>query len=286
MDDRNEINSPEEQKNPMEIPSNEPESETQPIRASKTDAATKHRQRMRGIKIAYAIALIFAIGGALTAKIATENALEGFNETFPNDMITFPDTTQTENLDIYETSEEPDFEVRQNLTDVPDTRTEETEPQPETVTETTSEETENSQYAVPYSDYYSLPLGTDISKDYSPEAPIYNATMGDWRTHSGIDFKGTDGAQVKAISYGKVSKVYSDPLYGTVVEINHGNDVTAKYCGLNKDVLEVKAGDTVKSGTLLGYLDSVPCEKSELSHLHFEIIYKGKNVDPLELMGK
>ena len=76
MDDRNDIHSPDEQKNPMEIPSNEPESETQPIRASKsnrTDEATKHRQRMRGVKIAYAIALLFAVGGALTAKIATEN---------------------------------------------------------------------------------------------------------------------------------------------------------------------------------------------------------------------
>ena len=37
MDDRNDIHSPDEQKNPMEIPSNEPESETQPIRASKSN---------------------------------------------------------------------------------------------------------------------------------------------------------------------------------------------------------------------------------------------------------
>ena len=76
MDDRNDIHSPDEQKNPMEIPSNEPESETQPIRASdsnRTNEATKHRQRMRGVKIAYAVALLFAVDGALTAKIATEN---------------------------------------------------------------------------------------------------------------------------------------------------------------------------------------------------------------------
>lgn len=290
MDDRNDIHSPDEQKNPLEIPSNEPGSETQPIEATntlkETDEATKHRQRMRGVKIAYAVALLFALGGALTAKIATENAVEGFKSTFPNEEITLPVTTENQNLNIYDVTDEPDFEVRQNLTDVPDTRTEETQPETETQTETTIKSTEKSQYAVPYSDYYTLPLGTDISRDYSPETPVYNATMGDWRTHSGIDFKGTDGAQVLAISYGKVSKVYSDPLLGTVVEIDHGNEVIARYCGLNKDVLEVKAGDTVKSGALIGYLDSVPCEKSDLSHLHFEIIYKGENVDPLELMGK
>ena len=54
----------------------------------------------------------------------------------------------------------------------------------------------------------------------------------------------------------------------------------------NKDTLEVKKGSTVEGGSLLGYLGTIPCEKSDLSHLHFEIIYNGKNVEPLELMGK
>ena len=55
---------------------------------------------------------------------------------------------------------------------------------------------------------------------------------------------------------------------------------------INKDTIEVKKGSTVESGSLLGYLGTIPCEKSDLSHLHFEIIYNGENVEPLELMGK
>lgn len=286
MDDRKDIHCNDEQKNPLEIPSNEPNTEIQPIRASKnqkqTDEAVKHRQRMRGVKIAYAVALLFALGGALTAKMVTENTLKGFNATFPNEEITL--STQMQKL--YDVTEEPDFEVRQNVTNIPDTRIEETETEKERNETKPIVTTEKTNFAIPYSDYYTLPAGNDITKDYSPKTPVYNATMGDWRTHSGIDFKGTEGSQVLSISIGKVTKIYNDTLYGTIVEIDHGNEVVAKYCGLNKDVLEVKVGDTVKGGALIGYLDIVPCEKTDLSHLHFEIYYKGENVDPLELMGK
>lgn len=286
MDDKNDMHSPDRENNTPEIPSNEPASETKPIKDSKSvSEATKHRQRIRGIKIAYAVALLFAIGGAFTAKTATDNALEGLTSTFPNLETESSEISQYENLNLFDITDEPDFEVRNNLTDVPDTR-EETEKETQKEPEPKTTESEKSKFAKPYSDYYTLPLGTDITVDYSPEKPIYNATMGDWRTHSGIDFKGADGAQVLSIAYGKVTKVYDDTLYGTVIEIDHGNGVTAKYCGLNKDVTEVKKGDTVKAGTLIGYLGGVPCEKSDLSHLHFEIVYNGKNVDPLELMGK
>lgn len=292
MDKKKDIHSPDEQGNPLEIPTNEPERKVKPLKAQNENAqAIKHRERMRGIKIAYGIAIVLAFAGALTAKITSEKAVEGLKSTFPAEEISYPLTTaEKESIYIFEENE-PDFEVRQNLTDVPDTRYQETDSTTESETiekeeKTTVKQTETSPYATPYKDYYTLPLGTEIALDYSPETPVYNATMGDWRTHSGIDFKGTEGSQILAVAYGKVAKVYDDALYGTIVEIDHGNQVVAKYCGLNKEVLEVKKGDTVKSGTLIGYLDIIPCEKTDSSHLHFEMFYKGKNVDPLELMGK
>lgn len=292
MDKKKDTHSPEEKGNSIEIPSNEPEREIQPVKNSnETQQAIKHRQRMRGIKIAYGIAIGFALAGALTAKFASEKAVEGLKATFPAEDITIPFTTEKENIYNFET-EEPDFEVRGNLTDVPDTRFEEKDSstQKESTTNeestTVKEETTESPYAIPYKDYYTLPMGTDILMDYSPDTPVYNQTMGDWRTHTGIDFKGAEGSQVLSIAYGKVTKIYEDALYGTVVEIDHGNQVIAKYCGLNKEVLEIKKGDTVKGGTLIGYLGIIPCEKTDKSHLHFETLYKGKNTDPLELMGK
>ncbi len=262
-------------KKPLDIPDNNPESNTEPIRSTDKSRKNQHK-KLPPAKIAYALALLIAFGGALGAKIATEKSLGNINVPIEQDYITIPST-------------EPNFEVRQNVTNVPDTR-KETEATTKTNLShektTSSATTESSPYAVPYKDYYTLPLGTDISKDFSPQAPVYNATMDYWKTHPAIDFKAPDGSQVKSIAYGKVNKIYTDALLGTVIEIDHGNDVTAKYCGFNKDTIEVKKGQIVKSGALLGYLGTVPFEKNEISHLHFEIYYKNKNVDPLELMGK
>lgn len=279
MSDRNKNDN---DKNPLEIPENTPSSDPKPIRSA------QNNKTMKKVKYAYAFALLLALGTALIAKISTENAL-GNLAPIESDYVTIT-TEKTTTKDSAFLTTEPDFEVRQNLEDVPDIR-EETEESTEIETdetkETTKEETtQSSKYATPYQDYYSLPLGTDILKDYSPDKPSYSATMGDWRTHSGIDFKAAEGEQVKAISYGTVTKIYDDALWGTVVIIDHGNGVTAKYCGFNKDTLEIKKGSVVESGSLLGYLGTIPCEKSELSHLHFEIIYNGVNVEPLELMGK
>lgn len=265
--------------NPLEIPENTPSQEPKPIRSSRND------KTMKKVKYAYAFALLLALGTALIAKISTEKAL-GNLAPIESDYVTIT-TEKVTSKDAEFLTEEPDFEVRQNLEDVPDTREETEEITEENTEEQTKEETsKNSKYATPYKDYYSLPLGTDILKDYSPEVPSYSATMGDWRTHSGIDFKAAEGEQVKAISYGTVTNIYEDALWGTVVVIDHGNGVIAKYCGFNKETLEIKKGSEVESGSLLGYLGTIPCEKSELSHLHFEIIYNGKNVEPLELMGK
>ena len=157
---------------------------------------------------------------------------------------------------------------------------------PDTRTETTEKNKTDDKYNKPYKDYYCLPFGNQIIKDYSNMNPVYSKTMGDWRTHNGIDFTGEEGGAVVAISYGEVIAIYDDAIFGTCVLIDHGNGVTAKYCGFNKETLEIKKGSEVESGSLLGYLGTIPCEKSELSHLHFEINYNGENVEPLELMGK
>lgn len=285
MAEHNNNNTPDENGSPLEIPSNEPGKQIEPIKTSST--TTSQKNKMKGIKIAYGIAILFALGGLITARLAANSSMGDLKSPLNNTEI---QDSQQITLNLYDFTEEPDFQVRQNITDVPDTRTEtelKTEKETEKTTEvlTTKAESDNN-FAKPYSDYYTLPFGADIINDYNESAPMYNATMGDWRTHPAVDFKGTEGGQVIAISYGKVTAIYEDALYGTIIEIDHGNEVTAKYCGLNKDALEVKKGDTVKEGSLIGYIDTVPCEKSDLPHLHFEITYKGKFVDPLELMNK
>lgn len=284
MDEKNNNIPNKDEGEPLEIPENRKPQEVPPVKSLKETLFTKSlkpkKLKMNGIKIAYALAILLALGGALSARLAANNSLKDLTATFPAEEFTLPAAT----LNYTELPEEPDFEVRQNVTDVPDTRI---NTEPDTEETTSAETTEKSEdYAEPFTDSFVLPLGTQISKEYNPKTPVYNPTMGDWRTHSAIDFSGDSGAQIKAIAFGKVTKIYDDALYGTVVEIDHGNEVIARYCGINKETIEIKENDTVKAGALIGYLGEIPCEKNEVSHLHFEIIYKGKPADPLEIMGR
>lgn len=230
------------------------------------DNNQKKMTNNKKFKIAYAFTFIIAIAALMFTKISTERNLGNIGSLEDNvteEVI----TTEPAKLIIEET-------VRQNLTDVPDTR--------EEAEKTTIED----KYNKPYSDYYCLPFGNQIIKDYSNMNPVYSKTLGDWRTHNGIDFSGEAGSAVVAISYGEVISIYEDTLFGTCVLIDHGNGVTAKYCGLNKDTLNVKERSSVNSEDIIGYLGEVPCEKQEGAHLHFEITHNGEIVEPLELMGK
>lgn len=218
-------------------------------------------------KIAYAFTFIIAIGALLFTKISSEKSLGNISSL--ENTTTKQQITTTEKNVVEET-------VRQNLTNIPDTR------------EATEEnkETEKDKYNKPYSDYYCLPFGNQIIKDYSNMNPVYSKTLGDWRTHNGIDFSGEAGGAVVAIAYGEVISIYEDTLFGTCILIDHGNGVTAKYCGLNKDTLNVQEHSSVNSEDIIGYLGEIPCEKQEGAHLHFEITHNGELVEPLELMGK
>ena len=218
-------------------------------------------------KIAYAFTFIIAIAALMFTKISSEKSLGNINSL--ENSTTDKQIITTENINIEET-------VRQNLTNIPDTREVSEE----------NKETEKDKYNKPYSDYYCLPFGNQIIKDYSNMNPVYSKTLGDWRTHNGIDFSGEAGGAVVAISCGEVISIYEDTLFGTCVLIDHGNGVTAKYCGLNKETLNVKEHSSVNSEDIIGYLGEIPCEKQEGAHLHFEITHNGELVEPLELMGK
>ena len=227
----------------------------------------KKEKTNKKFKIAYAFTLVIALGALMFAKISSEKSLGNISNLENN-------TTQKQIATTKNSIEEET--VRQNLTNIPDTRK----------TSENNSETENDKYNKPYKDYYCLPFGSQIIKDYSNMNPVYSKTLGDWRTHNGIDFSGEAGGAVVAISYGEVISIYEDTLFGTCVLIDHGNGVTAKYCGLNKETINVKEHSTVNSEDIIGYLGEIPCEKQDGSHLHFEITHNGEIVEPLELMGK
>ncbi|MBQ7654191.1 MAG: M23 family metallopeptidase [Clostridia bacterium] len=131
---------------------------------------------------------------------------------------------------------------------------------------------------------YIFPISNNIIKDYSNGVAVKSNTLGDWRTHNGIDFTAGENEIVKAVKSGTVKSVYYDELWGLIVEIDHGNSVIAKYCGL-KSGTTAKVGDILEQGETVGTVGSIPCEAADETHLHFEMSVAGKTEDPIEIMG-
>ena len=179
------------------------------------------------------------------------------------------------------------MEAQAELDNVPDTRYYETIVVPATQVTTAGNEeiaeTTSAENSAPAS--YSLPLGTDIGKDYSRGVPVYNEVMADWRTHDGVDFNGETGDGVRAIADGIIRDIYTDPIMGDVVTVDHGGGVVADYCGVTA-VETVKKGVIVSRSQKIGEISSVPGESdAEFPHLHLEIRVNGELCDPLEVMG-
>ncbi|MGN0520152.1 MAG: peptidoglycan DD-metalloendopeptidase family protein [Candidatus Fimenecus sp.] len=132
-------------------------------------------------------------------------------------------------------------------------------------------------------EHFSLPLSGGVDKAFSNGDMVQSKTMGDWRVHNGVDFLGTVGDQVRAVNNGVVKAVYDDVLWGTVVEIDHGDGLVARYCGLGKGST-ASVGDKVKINDRIGNLGSVPVESADAVHLHFEMRQDGNAVDPMPIL--
>lgn len=125
---------------------------------------------------------------------------------------------------------------------------------------------------------YLLPLTNTVQKPFSADGPLYCETMKDWRLHLGTDFAGEEGQSVMAVTRGEVIVVEEDPLWGGVIEIDHGVGVITRYCGVRSSV---KVGDTVEPGESIGSLQTIPCECVQTAHLHLEMLVDGTPIDPV-----
>ena len=124
----------------------------------------------------------------------------------------------------------------------------------------------------------------DILKEFSNGNPIYSNTMGDWRSHEGVDFKAEIGGKVKSISDGTVKDVYTDASYGTTVVIEHDLGFTAYYSGLDEKNL-IEKGKKIKAGEEIGLIGKIPCEIADPAHLHLAVYKNSKFIDPISVLG-
>ena len=131
---------------------------------------------------------------------------------------------------------------------------------------------------------YVWPVEGTVDRPFSLEAFAYDPTMGDWRTHDGLDIAAETGAAVSACAAGTVESVEDDNMLGMTVTVDHGMGLKSVYANLDEAV-DVDAGDPVEPGTVLGTVGTTAvAENAEPSHLHFAMKEYGAAVDPLNYL--
>ena len=98
--------------------------------------------------------------------------------------------------------------------------------------------------------------------------------------HSGIDFAGKLGTEVKAVGAGVVTWAGERWGYGNMVEITHGNGYITRYAHNSKSM--VRIGDKVAKDEPIALVGS--SGRSTGPHVHFEVLSGDKIVNPREFI--
>jgi len=110
-----------------------------------------------------------------------------------------------------------------------------------------------------------------------------------WRTdpftqemtrHDGIDFAAPVGTPIHAAAGGVVVLAEFHPVWGNVVEIDHGNGLLTRYAHASR--LSVTAGALVKRGQRIAEVGSTG--RSTGPHLHFEVHRNGVAQNPAKFL--
>lgn len=102
------------------------------------------------------------------------------------------------------------------------------------------------------------------------------------RMHEGIDFRADINTEVFATGNGTVKFAGRNGTYGNMIEIDHGFGFTSRYAHLSTFAENLRAGDTVERGELIGFTGNSGL--TEGPHLHYEILVKNRPVDPLNYL--
>ncbi len=98
--------------------------------------------------------------------------------------------------------------------------------------------------------------------------------------HSGVDFRGRTGDKVISTADGVAKIVTRSKGRGNYITISHGNGYDTHFAHLSKHL--VKKGEKIKRGQVIGLVGNTG--RSTGSHLHYEVRYRGKTINPMKYL--
>ena len=127
---------------------------------------------------------------------------------------------------------------------------------------------------------FSVPLDGEIQKMYSTDKVIYSKTLGQWKTHDGLDISASSSSTVNAIERGVVDDIYNDSFLGMTIVIEHISGYKSQYSNLDEDVF-VSIGESVVKGQKIGKVGNTSVgEYLDDAHLHFMLFLNDERIDP------
>jgi murein DD-endopeptidase MepM/ murein hydrolase activator NlpD len=98
--------------------------------------------------------------------------------------------------------------------------------------------------------------------------------------HQGLDIATEKGQPVYATANGVIESAERSGDYGNLIVIRHEFGLATRYGHLSS--FRVKPGDPVSRGDVIGLVGS--SGRSTGAHLHYEILFNGKLINPLSLL--
>lgn len=108
--------------------------------------------------------------------------------------------------------------------------------------------------------------------------PIYGIN----KFHYGMDFVAPTGTAVYATADGVVVSAGDYLGYGNYIKIDHGYEYETSYGHLNS--IGVRKGQKVVRGQVIGTVGNTGISTGD--HLHYEVIYQGKAVNPINYFAQ
>ena len=121
----------------------------------------------------------------------------------------------------------------------------------------------------------------DGAKISSPYGKRTHPISGYTKMHKGVDFAAPKGTPVFAGGNGVIEFVGRNGGYGKYIRIKHNSQYKTAYAHLNSYIKNLHKGQRVNQGEIIGFVGSTG--KSTGPHLHYEIIYLGKQINPKQL---
>ncbi|MCI5969025.1 M23 family metallopeptidase [Helicobacter sp.] len=126
---------------------------------------------------------------------------------------------------------------------------------------------------------FMLPMQSKITSSYG-NARVFNGEIKSY--HSGTDFRAAVGTEIFASNRGRVVIAKERFLAGGSVVLDHGEGVFSMY--YHCSAIKVKVGDIVEKGALIAL--SGATGRVSGPHLHFGILVRGVQVDPLDFIAQ